>query len=475
MSTTKRVILAVGLLMVLLIGGVLTREGYLLATAAPDITVDYSERINARVREANETFPPTHRDFAAFANLLRDVTDADTRLAAAAFPSEQSPTVPYAALYTASESAEHREVAERAMADHVASGRIDTLAQLPGFVGVSRQIPGNSLLLGVNLPELRDARNVARLLTARFALAAREGRLDDAAAELERLAALGTILTHQATLIDRLVGIAVHALAIETIRDLHADGRMSGDLAARLLPIMQSIDTRPPYALQFNTERDSTLDVIQRTHTKQGRFIPSEYTRILGGFAAPIAWQVPAFLPRRSETEAIANAYYDDVVALSQQAPSARDFVQLDALVASEETNPVIRAMIPAVSRAMASEDQLLTSLHGVQILLGLEIHRERTGTYPQSLGDLVPGVFAQLPIDVIAKDGAFRYVPRPAGVVTGRPFLLYSIGRDQIDNQATQHPKVDVTALNMSKDHAGYDYVVNRTPPHQTPATSAP
>jgi hypothetical protein len=475
MNTTKRVVIAITVLLVLLIGGIVTREAYLAATATPVISIDYAERINARVREANASFPTPQGDFDTFTHILRELSQADHTLAAAAFPGQDSPMVPYDALYTPSQSAENRALAERGLAEHIASGRLESLSQLPGLVGVSRKLPSDGLLLGVTLPELRDARNAARILAARFVIAAREGREEDATAELERLVSLGMILTHQATLIDRLVGCAVHSVAIDAIRDLHAQGHMSGSLAARLLPVMQRINTRPSYALQLNSERDSTLDVIQRTHSRQGRFIPSEYTRILGGFSPLKPWQLSAFLPRKAETEALANTYYDGVIEAATQPVASRQFTTLDAIADSDSTSPVIKAMIPALSRTLASEDQLLTTLHGVQILLGLEIHRARTGAYPQSLNELVPGVFTQLPVDVIAKDGSFKYVLRPAEVTTGRPFLLYSIGRDQTDNQGNPHPKVDVTALNLSKDHAGFDYVVNRTRPDQTPPPNAP
>lgn len=467
--------MAISILLILLIGGIVLREAYLSATAAPAISVDYAERINARVQEANKSFPAPQGDFAAFTYILRELSQADQALAATAFPDQDSPMVPYDALYTPSESAENRTIAERGLAEHIASGRLESLAQLPSLVGVSRHIPSDAPLLGVTLPELRDARNVARILTARFVIAAREGREEDATTELERLVALGTILTHQATLIDRLVGIAVHSLAINAIRDLHAEGHLSGSLATRLLPVMQRIDIRPSYALQLNTERDSTLDVIQRTHSRHGRLIPSEYTRILGGFSLLKPWQLSAFLPRKAETEALTNTYYDGVIAAAAQPAASRQFATLDAIADSDSTSPVIKAMIPALSRTLASEDQLLTTLHGVQILLGLEVHRARAGAYPQSLNELVPGVFTQLPVDVVAKDGAFKYVLRPADVTTGRPFLLYSIGRDQTDNQGTEHPKVDVTALSVSKEHAGFDFVVNRTRLDQTPQPNAP
>ncbi|MFN5945532.1 MAG: hypothetical protein ACK5ZG_16340 [Phycisphaerae bacterium] len=474
MSTTKRVIIAVVVLLVLSIAGILTREGYLLATAAPNITVDYAEQINTRVRETNQSLALPKGDYAAFEHLLRTIAEPDRQRARAAFPTDNSPQVQYAALYNPGESDEQQTLAQQAMADHVASGRIDTLEQLPGLVGAFRKIPGNSQMLSVLLPELSDARHVARLLNARFVLAAREGRQADAAIELQRIVSLGSILTRQATLIDRLVGVAIHSLAIDSIRDLHASGHMPGSLAAKLLPIAQQIGTRPTYAPQLESERACMLDVIQRTHTKQGRFIPSEFDRILGGtgFRAPL--QLPVFMPRKAETEALANNFYDLAINISQQPSPARDYSQLDAATAIKSANPVFSAMIPALSKALTSEDQLLTTLHGVQTLLALEIHRDRTGAYPRTLNELVPSVFPQLPPDVIAKDGTFRYTPRPEGVTSGRPFLLYSIGRDQIDNQGTEHPTLDVTALTLSSLNAGIDYVVNRKSPSNIPADSS-
>jgi len=103
--------MAISILLILLIGGIVVREAYLSATAAPAVSVDYTERINARVQEANKSFPAPQGDFAAFTYILRELSQADHALAATAFPNQDSPMVPYDALYTSSESAENRTLA----------------------------------------------------------------------------------------------------------------------------------------------------------------------------------------------------------------------------------------------------------------------------------------------------------------------------------------------------------------------------
>jgi hypothetical protein len=487
MANTKRIavwtVSVVAGAIVLLIG----REIYLAATATPNVTVDYSTFVNGRVREANAGFVQSRVksqamadanrpvSYAWFADLLNAIADADSAAAKRAFPDEKTPGVEYSLLFTSgSESdAAQRALAKQCMADHVASGRVGDLAELPGLVGVSREFAAGVPLLVALLPELTPARQTARLLNARFVLAIRDGRKDEAIAALEQIVALGTILTHQATLIDRLVGIAIHSLALSSIRDELAAGRIDVELAARMLPILQQCDQRPPTTMQLETERNGTMDVVQRTHGVGGRFIPEAYNKIAGptGFAAPS--NIPsAFFPRREESERRLNEHYNKVFEQAILPRAARDMSVIEQSISDSSTFfDLSGGLMPAFGNYFSSEDQFLTTLHGVQILLALEMHRAKTGVYPHSLGELTPSIFAALPADVIAKDQQFRFKIRPLGVTAGRPFLLYSIGNDQTDNDAKEHATLDITSLSSSTSSAGYDFVVNRKPPEEAVA----
>ncbi|GDX98884.1 hypothetical protein LBMAG48_12880 [Phycisphaerae bacterium] len=487
MANTKRIavwtVSVVAGAIVLLIG----REIYLAATATPSVTVDYSTFVNGRVREANAGFAQSRAksqamadesrpvSYARFVDLLNAIADADSAAAKRAFPDEKTPGVEYSLLFTSgSESdAAQRELAKQCMADNVASGRVGDLAELPGLVGVSREIPAGVALVAVLLPELQPARQAARLLNARFVLAIREGREDEAIAALEQIVALGTILTHQATLIDRLVGIAIHSLALSSIRDEFAAGRIDAELAARMLPILQRCDQRPATTMQLETEYNNTMDIVQRTHTAGGRFIPEAYNKIVGasGYGAPSS-ALAAFLPRREESERRIKELYAKVFDQAKLPRATRDFGTIErSIVDGSKGFDISRGVMPAFGNYFSSEDQFLTTLHGVQILLALEMHRAKTGVYPQSLSELTPSIFAALPADVIAKDQQFRYKLRPQGVTAGRPFLLYSIGNDQTDNDAKEHATLDITALTSSSSSAGYDFVVNRKSPEETAA----
>jgi hypothetical protein len=475
MANTKRIavwtVSVVAGAIVLLIG----REIYLAATATPNVTVDYSTFVNGRVREANAGFAKPKADFARFEQLLLSIADADQRSARLAQPDEKEPAVEYGLLFAPikEEETARRELARQCMADHVASGRMSDLAELPGLVGVSRELAGGKPIMTTLLPELSPARQTARLLNARLVLALRERREDDAMAAMEQIIALGTVLTHQATLIDRLVGIAIHSMVLGTIRDEHAAGNIDANLAARMLRALDQCDERPAPTLQLDTERDSALDIVQRTHTADGRFIPEAYNKLLGpGGLGPTSNMMSAFMPRREETERAIIQRYEETFEQAKLPRAVRDFSKIDTSVMNERRGfDLSRMLMSSMGRYFSSEDQFLTTLHGVQILLGLEVHREKTGAYPQSLSELTPVVFPTLPIDMVAKDQQFRYRLRPEGVTSGRPFLLYSIGVDQTDNDANEHAKLDTTAFNPNSTANGYDFVVNRKPPEEAVA----
>lgn len=461
--TKKRVIVCciVAAVLVAFVG----REIYLARFAPADIRINYTDQINTRVREASPR--ASNRDFGGFVALVSSIEAADKQLLRSQPQSVSPPTFDYSALY-APAPAEQTALAQRAMDAHRATGRLDELRALPEFIGVTRVLPNQSML-SILLPELSAARQTARLLAARFTFAVRAGDDDAAVEALAGITAIHLILTHQATMIDRLSGDAILALALDRIRDEHAAGTLRAPLAQRLLAVLKEADQRPPTTLQLLTEREFVLDIIQRTHSASGRFIAREYREVLqvdstNGVAVP---KMPSLLmPSRDETEKELKEYYDVVLATAQQPSRARNTSQLTTLVFSiQQRNELLAVLLPAIDHFLAKDDQLLTQLHGVQILLALEVHRSRTGSYPQTLAELVPSELTAVPADPFAKDNAFVYRRRPADATSGRPFLLYSVAQDGADNTGTSAANEQL-AWARNQSGIGYDFVINRPSP---------
>ena len=127
MANTKRIavwtVSVVAGAIVLLIG----REIYIVATATPHVTVDYSTFVNGRVREANAGFVQSRVksqamadanrpvSYARFAELLNAIADADSSAAKRVFPEEKTPGVEYSLLLSSrsDSDAAQRELAKQ--------------------------------------------------------------------------------------------------------------------------------------------------------------------------------------------------------------------------------------------------------------------------------------------------------------------------------------------------------------------------
>lgn len=474
--TKKRVIVCciVAAVLVASVG----REIYLARFAPADIRTDYSQLINDRVQAACTPLGTPTGDYKTFVTLVGTIESADKALIASLPADAPTKEISYTALTDPAATPEAVALAQRALQAHRDTGRLEALGALPQLVGVARKLPSDQTLFFNLVPELQDSRHVTRLLAAQFSLSVRANEPDAAARALEQITALHVIFTHQATMIDRLTADAILLVALERIRDEHAAGRISGPLASRLLTILQRADQRPPTALQLTTERDCVLDIIQRTHTASGRFMAREYRNVLqvdstNGVAVP---KMPSLLmPSRDETEKELKDYYDVVLTTAQQPNRARNTSQLTTLVLSiQQRNELLAALLPAIDHFLAKNDQFLTQFHGVQILLALEVHRSRTGSYPQTLAELVPSELTAVPADSFAKDNAFIYRRRPADATSGRPFLLYSVAQDGADNSGNSAAD-DQLAWARNRAGIGYDFVINRPLPSADKPTTEP
>jgi len=97
--------------------------------------------------------------------------------------------------------------------------------------------------------------------------------------------------------------------------------------------------------------------------------------------------------------------------------------------------------------------------------MLALAIHRDRHGTYPESLDMLAPDILPQVPIDPInGKTFGYRLLDDDEH---GRAYLLYSFGIDGEDNDGVmQRDGMEHLAMSNEVDGAGFDFVLNQPRP---------
>lgn len=319
-------------------------------------------------------------------------------------------------------------------------------------------------LIAILLPDVQVQREFARQFAMRAMLHLGHGRVQEAKADLITMHRLGAHVSHGATLIEGLVGVAIDSIAAA------ADNRWANhplvtpaDIAAYRTELM-ALPAVSNFAYQLDlTERFMGLDVTQAI--ARGRLTTTSLVndtfsneaeefgtglrpeRFLEGLIGlSVDW------PTAMQT---LNRQYDDIVAIAQKTdPRTRDkgLQALDAQMrASKAESTSFKAVVanviggnkgrgknmgatlgqlllPAVVSVFEAENRVrmrrLTTITGFAILE----YRSVNGAPPAKLQDLVPDYLPTVPQDVYTGE-ALKYT------TDGTNFKVYAVGRNRIDD----------------------------------------
>lgn len=362
------------------------------------------------------------------------------------------------------------------MQNTAASGIYDSLEQIARSRAGVRTYSHRTMLVLEELPYLAQSRVLVRMNCARMRLAHDAGDGAELVRAFESNLAIGRVIASQSTTIERLVGIAAVAAADEELREDLVFRPVGAQTTRELLA---ALDRQLPISgveVTIEAERLSCLDTIQWTHSDDGRgdgFLLAGQLDRFGSLAggAPLS-PVPGgvfgnamtrvIFPTKKVTTARANAIFDHAVAIGKLPVGQRDLGSLDVEIENlPRTQLLLKMTMPAMGSLVRNSEQFDTRVAALRTMLGIELYRAEKGDYPASLAELVPAALPELPKDVWAADGKFRYLkPAPDGV---RPYLLYSVGVDRTDDGGKEHPSNASLPISGSREGFGYDYVVNR------------
>lgn len=109
--------------------------------------------------------------------------------------------------------------------------------------------------------------------------------------------------------------------------------------------------------------------------------------------------------------------------------------------------------------------DLLEIWVEGMRGVLAIEAYASAHGEYPRSLDDLVPEFLERPPQDPRDPDGV-RYRRRGAfPVMDTRPYVLYAVGYDGIDNLGRTKPKPSLFDVYRKPGDPEFDFVFNPAP----------
>jgi hypothetical protein len=450
------------LVVLLLLVGVAVYAVTWALTAAPQPTVDYGQRLEALTARAQ---PPGENawPYLVEAGLIMEAVQAD--LAAEGLDFDDC-------------SPEGLAVIRRAIADLEARGAFEQLALAGRCPNTVRPRPSleQGTLLFATMPDLAHLRMLARARVASMEFAIAEGAGGDAVKAFDQVLVMGSACSHQATLIEHLVGWAIVTIALEQLSDSLQEHPVDAGTLRRFLDRLQARTPLGDVALGLEGERMSFLDIVQHTHSDNGRgngrVIPTSAGQFVDttGYGPPgspsgdsprIVNLLGFLMPGRKRLTEEANAFYDDAIRRSRLSYRQRRAETTNLYTHIEELGPryfLLHMLIPAVGKFLDNADVMRCKIDGARILLAVEGYRAEHGGPPPALAALVPEWLDSVPDDRFS--GA-PYVYRVAPD-TDSGYLLYSVGADGRDDGGAHNPLEPWEAL--TDDGWGLDFVFNLT-----------
>ncbi len=346
------------------------------------------------------------------------------------------------------------------------------LDELFSHGGIWEEFDPQRMIGGQTGSDFPAMRSLQTLLDGELRLAIRERRGDDAAVALRRQFKIAAIHCRTPRFDSLLIANSIIAQACEEVIDACAARPMDPRVAAMLLEELRHAP-EPSMELGLESERIVAMDLIQRIYSDNGRgngmLLQSEAAalNVSGIEDAPglrLFNITGLFEHDRRMTVALLDTFIDGMIRQSRMSQPERqkDPFEPSRVLESEpyRSHKVLSAMFPILVRGQMNLDIGSTIANAAPIALAISIFHSEHGAYPESLDELVPAILAELPSDCFAPDGRFRYIKRVPTDDDPRPYYLYSVGHDGVDDLATPEIR-DYEAL--TPRGAGTDCIINR------------
>ena len=342
-------------------------------------------------------------------------------------------------------------------------------AMSPGF----RNADNSVSMLEQLMPELSQARGLAKARAASMRLALEKGDHAEIARAVDELLAMSRTLSHQPGLICTLVGLSINAL---TLNELRIELLESEFDEASCRALLRSFDRHPnaDATLALKGEQAAFHDFTQRFFTDNGRgngYINAKTLQAVSGNAT--FGQSRSFggaligrfvLPSRMQTE----ARYDQFVELCLQElalpPAKRGLGTFDSdrfITSLGRREAIVKLMIPAVEKCFDSIAMGQQTYEAARVMVALELFHALHKRWPDSLDELAPSILPQLPRDPL-HGGAFGY-RLLENDSRGWPYLLYSFGLDEADDGGKQLADENTLQKALTdRSQTGYDFIFN-------------
>jgi hypothetical protein len=292
-------------------------------------------------------------------------------------------------------------------------------------------------VMGIQMPQLYEIRELGRAITSRAKLTAAEGNIDKAVADIVTCYRFGLHMSSEPLLVEQLVGIAIRALALGNTFKILNRTEMGQASMKSLQRQIEQLSTDESYIPEVRAEKFCILDIIQRMFTDDGKGDGRIHIESLKPMLTLQNWQAQSLekLQRRQTTETAEKLYeYFDFIAQKSPWQWKNDQINPDQEIekimegnafVQEFCQPFVK-FAERFARIRAETDALITTL-------ALLRYKANKGQLPEKLDELVStGYLKALPTDPFS-GGPFVYKR------IGDNFMLYSFGGDCDDDSGTR------------------------------------
>jgi len=269
-------------------------------------------------------------------------------------------------------------------------------------------------------PHYRSLRGLARLANARGLIAARDGKMDEAARFMGLSLRIARSVEGEPTLISVLVRAAIINMTCRNLRDAAPYVSLTEDQTARLSESLAEADLRPHYRLAMQGERDAGLLAFRELRDDPSAF--GELTDV----QIPLArLTVFAARPVLYADERFYLGLMGKIIADAEKPIRDSGLKDLEGLHLLYR--PVTSMILPVVSGVKSRVYEALAETRVCRVGLELSAYERRHGTYPDSLAGL--GVSDPEMLEDPLSGKALIYKRQ------GKGFVLYSVGKDMKDD----------------------------------------
>jgi len=309
-------------------------------------------------------------------------------------------------------------------------------------------------MMEVLMPYLAEYRRLAYSLRLRAQFRARQNRLEDAFDDIKSCYRFGQhIRKGNKPLIEQLVGIAIEAISVHTLRSILGEHQIDPAALTQLQKDFEQMITDENFTISFKAEKLFQYDWIQKSFTEGGpgggHPCPPAFRKmaeINQGINAKKTWFADycknlgtaiSFLlglsTGRNETLKSVNGLYDFLdseFALKTPAEVQTQKTEIDKKVKQlTGRNFPIRLIVPPFEKTLQISNRLKTEVEANLTIIATLRYKQEKGQYPQNLDELKQtGYIKEISMDPFS-DKPLVYKK------TDDNFILYSVGMNFKDD----------------------------------------